>query len=33
LARDYERLTKTLKAWLWLAVVAVLLANAGLSSA
>ena len=33
LARDYERLSKTLEAWHWLAFVALLLANAGLKSA
>ena len=33
LARDYERLTKTLEGWHWLAFVGLLLANAGLKSA
>jgi transposase len=33
LARDYERLAKTLEAWHWLAFVALLLANVGLKSA
>jgi transposase len=33
LARDYERLAKTLEGWHWLAFVALLLANAGLKSA
>jgi transposase len=33
LARDYERLAKTLESWHWLAFVALLLANVGLKSA
>jgi transposase len=33
LARDYERLTKTLEGWHWLAFIALPLANAGLKSA
>jgi hypothetical protein len=33
LARDYERLTKMLESWHWLAFVALLLVNAGLKSA
>jgi len=33
LARDYERLAKTLEGWHWLAFTALLLANAGLKSA
>jgi transposase len=33
LARDYERLTKTLEGWHWLAFVTLLLANVGLKSA
>jgi transposase len=33
LARDYERLAKTLEGWHWLAFVALLLVNVGLKSA
>ncbi len=33
LARDYERLDKTLAAWHWLAAVAILLGKAAFSSA